>query len=242
MRNLPVLWLLLALSACHQAPPPPLPFSPQLNEPELKVFGDRLVFAGAITRNSYKLFAKYIESGQISTLVIASGGGDVDAAIDIAEIVFERGLNVEVQVACISSCANYIFPAGRVKTISPGAVVGWHGNVTHLTYLNQLDPRRADEAAKQSNLRTAEREAKFFRAIGVDGFICWFAKLPPYNVKGTYSMSKEDMENFGLRNIQAPLNYTSTDLSPLHATGPERIEFITVSQVRLKTLRPVGFE
>ena len=34
--------------------------------------------------------------------------------------------------AILSSCANYVFPAGYHKTIGPGAIVAWHGNYHHL--------------------------------------------------------------------------------------------------------------
>ncbi|MCV2350661.1 hypothetical protein [Paucibacter sp. Y2R2-4] len=238
MRKLPLLWLLFFLSACHHAPES-LPHS---TEPQLKLFGERLVFAGAITKGSSKLFSHYVATENIATLVMASGGGDVDAAIEIAEIVFRRGINVEVQVMCMSSCANYIFPAGRTKTIAPGAIVGWHGNVTHLTYLDHLNPLRSDAQVRQVNLLTAKREAEFFRTIGIDGFICWFAKLPPYDIRGTYALSRQDMEYFGIRGIHAPENYSSTDLSPLHAAGSEGIEFVTVDRAKLNALRPAGFE
>lgn len=238
MRLLLHLCLLVGLAACRSGPPPVVPPA----EPEIQLLGDRLVFAGHITKASARLFAQHVQSASISTLVIGSPGGDVDAALDIAEIVFQRGMHVEVQVICASSCANYIFPAGKRKTITPGAIVGWHGNVAHLAYLDREDPRRSSELIRQATLQTARREAAFFKAIGVDGFICWFAKLPPYNVRGTYALSRRDMEHFGLRDIQALETYASTDLSPLHASGTERFEFVTVDRTGIEALRPQGFE
>ena len=38
------------------------------------------------------------------------------------------GLVVEVDVICFSSCADYVFPAGRARVIRADAFVGWHGN------------------------------------------------------------------------------------------------------------------
>ena len=37
-------------------------------------------------------------------------------------------LVVEVDVICFSSCADYVFPAGRARVIRADAFVGWHGN------------------------------------------------------------------------------------------------------------------
>jgi hypothetical protein len=38
------------------------------------------------------------------------------------------GVAVEVDVMCFSSCADYVFPAGRARAIRSDAFVGWHGN------------------------------------------------------------------------------------------------------------------
>lgn len=225
--------LSLGLVGCQTAPT-----GVQLKEPELASFGDRLVFAGHITRSSANLFRDKMRGGQYKTLVIASPGGDVDAAIDIAETVLDSKMDVEVQMLCASSCANYIFPAGARKLISPGAIVGWHGNVTHLAYLDRMDPGRSSEQVREHIRHLAAREAAFFRRIGVDGYVCWFGKLAPYNVRGTYALSVNDMQAFGIANVIASKDYPLADLASLQSAGPERVELISLDGASWEAHRP----
>ena len=46
----------------------------------------------------------------------------------IGEWVFDHQLDVIVDELCFSSCANYIFTAGKNKIIGKDAIVGWHGS------------------------------------------------------------------------------------------------------------------
>lgn len=228
-----LLSLSLGLAGCQQ-----VPTGVQLKEPDLVSFGDRLVFAGHITRSSANLFRDKMRAGQYKTLVIASPGGDVEAALDIAETVLNAKMDVEVQYLCASSCANYIFPAGARKLISPGAVVGWHGNVTHLAYLDRIDPGRSSEEVREHVRHLSAREAAFFRRIGVDGYVCWFGKLAPYNVRGTYALSVDDMRAFGIANVIASKDYPLAGLASLQAAGPERVELISLGGASWEAHRP----
>ena len=42
--------------------------------------------------------------------------------------IFDHELDVIVDELCFSSCANYIFTAGKNKIIEKDAIVGWHGS------------------------------------------------------------------------------------------------------------------
>lgn len=62
-------------------------------------------------------------------LILNSEGGNVSAALDIAEILEGKRLHMVVEGQCNSSCANYVLPlAGRI-TIRPGAVALLHGSI-----------------------------------------------------------------------------------------------------------------
>jgi len=136
--------------------------------------GDAVVFRGRIDREAAREFLRLSEDPAVLRLVIRSQGGLVDAALDMAEAVHDRGLDVEVDGTCLSSCANYVFPAGRRKLLSGPAAVGWHGNMAHVLYLQQSGqaswpaqalaqvpaPRRSVRmrtATHQDPLRKAER-------------------------------------------------------------------------------------
>ena len=196
----------------------------------VRVDGDAVVFQGSIDEPSVREFLRLVEDPAIHRLVIRSPGGLVGPALDMAEAVVARGLDVDVDQACLSSCANYVFPAGRHKTLSGPAAVGWHGDMAHVLYrAQQGEEHWSDELMAQARV-LARREDAFFRRIGVDGFVCWFGKIAPYDVDAFYTLSIADMAGFGIRDVSV----REPEASP--AAGA--IERITVDWTTLEAVRP----
>jgi hypothetical protein len=121
----------------HTPPPPPETFTaatvqvltrtirvPERAAPDV----DRtLIFTGTIMPATVAPVASYAKKFlDIRRLVIDSGGGDIDAALDFARIVRAHGWDVVVKHRCLSACANYVFVAGARKTVLPNAWVGIH--------------------------------------------------------------------------------------------------------------------
>lgn len=198
---------------------------------DVRQVGNAVRFDGRIDQPSVDEFLRLIRDPAIRRLVIRSPGGVVGAALQMGEAVHERGMDVEVEGACFSSCANYIFPAGRRKQMSSPTAVGWHGNMTHVVYRHQRGQETwtAEQLAQAREL--ARREQAFFRRIGVDGYACWFAKIPPYSVNEFYALGVADMARFGIadvtiRNPQAP------------PVGPD-VRLVAVDWGQLEAGRPV---
>jgi hypothetical protein len=163
--------------------------------------GDAIVFQGRIDEPSAREFLRLAGDPSVHVLVIRSAGGFVGAALDMAEAVHARGLDVEVDQFCLSSCANYVFPAGRRKWLSGPAVVGWHGDMAHVLYRARRGDEHWSEELMAQARALAAREDAFFRSIGVDGFVCWFGKIAPYDVEGFYTLSVADMAGFGIHDV-----------------------------------------
>jgi hypothetical protein len=163
--------------------------------------GDAVVFDGQINLQSAASFFRLLQDPKITRLVITSRGGMVSAALDMANAIHERQLDVEVPTACHSSCANYIFPAARRKTLGRADAVAWHGNMTHVLYLQQTGQASWSDDLMEGARQLARREREFFRRIGVDGFVCWFGKVAPYNVDDFYWLSAGDMQGFGIGQV-----------------------------------------
>lgn len=189
------------LSACSTRP----------NPPNISVTGATIRIEGPITAKTAQRFQEALAAQTISRVQLNSGGGDVEPAIDIASAIFTNGLDVEVVGDCLSSCANYLFPAGNHKIISGPGVVGWHGNIQHLVYLHESGERVMVEPTYQALLATAQREAEFFAMIGVDPFVCWFGKVEPFKIRNFYFLSVADMARFGITNVTARQDYADTD-------------------------------
>jgi hypothetical protein len=168
----------------------------------------------------------------VRRLVITSPGGLVAPALDMAEALHARGLDVEVPEACLSSCANYVFLAGRQKLLGGPAAVGWHGNMTHVLHLQQIGERRWSDSEIASARLLAQRESSFFQRIGVDGFVCWFAKLPPYGIEDFYALTPQDMAIFGIREVSV----RSAGVPPY---APPGVQMVGVDHTGLEAMRPV---
>ncbi|NNG12451.1 MAG: hypothetical protein HKM88_04295 [Halobacteria archaeon] len=176
-------------------------------------------------------FFSGIADRPVTRLVITSSGGEVEAGIALGTWVFEHRLDVEVPEYCLSSCANYVFPAAKRKTIAPGAVVAWHGNYHHLKATGLWtediavrmqrygeDATMAREQVRAEMERLVRLERDFFTRIGVDQYLCWVGKMSPYNAPNYYFLSPEDMAGFGVTLVQTPSGYENTDVSDLKAS------------------------
>lgn len=193
--------------------------------------GDAVVFNGRISAAAAAQFVRLLEDGKRTRLVITSPGGNVAAALDMALAIHDLQLDVEVPTACLSSCANYIFPAGRRKTLGHPDAVGWHGNMTHVLYLQQTGQQRWSAEEIDSARQLAARERDFYSRIGVDGFVAWFAKLPAYAIDDFYWLTVADMERFGIRQVSV------RDKSPGQPLNPE-LRPVQVDWDQLETIRP----
>lgn len=193
--------------------------------------GDAVVFAGRIDAPSAARFLELVRDPRISRLVITSRGGLVSAALEMGAAVYERRLDVEVPVACLSSCANYIFPAGQRKLVGHPGAVAWHGNMAHVLYQQERGIASWNAQEIEGARMLAQREATFFRQIGVDGFVCWFAKIEPYNVPDFYYLSPGDMEGFGIRHV--------TVVDPSAGPPGDDEQPVSVDWMRLESDRPV---
>ena len=184
-------------------------------------------YNGSISKQLNELFFNVVKGKIINRLVITSDGGDVAAGIALGLWVHQFAVDVEIRGYCLSSCANYVFTAGRNKKITPGAVVAWHGNYNHLKQtggwrdeLPAMLSKGVDEASATSRVlhqvdKLVRMEDDFFKRIGVDEYVCWVGKMPPYNAPNYYFLSAEDMFKFGIRRVETAKDYALTDVSNL---------------------------
>ena len=190
--------------------------------------GDAIVFEGRIDGPSAARFLDLLAEGGVRRLVITSRGGLVKPALDMADAILQHRLDVEVPRACLSSCANYLFPAGRRKLLGHPRAVGWHGNMAHVLYLHRTGQQTWSEALVQDARQLAREEAALFRRLGVDGFVCWFGKIAPYDVDEFYALSPEDMARFGIQDVTVAAGQP----------GPGAPDLLTVDWSRLDADRP----
>jgi hypothetical protein len=190
--------------------------------------GDAIVYRGEITQQGNARVEALLAAGErIEWLRITSVGGEVNLGMDLGDLVRGHGLNVEVVDYCASSCANYVFPAGRRKLLRAASVVVWHGSAiqTGIGALSNIDfaPMEAhlgrtlsDEekvaAAEEMGLtayfdRLTRRQAEFYAAIGVDERVTVFGQA--LDCDCDWTIPAGDMARFGITGIEAPQGYGS---------------------------------
>ena len=147
-------------------------------------------FDGLIDNESANGFVTEVEkSGSAGrlTVVIRSGGGDVDAGITMARAVRRNKATVVVRNLCLSSCANYVLASAARRIVLPGALVGFHGGAVAMSPAEIMEQARVThqaitpEQAKRSSAllaTTVDHQAVLVRNIGLDpGFFTWMARF-----------------------------------------------------------------
>jgi hypothetical protein len=203
-----------------------------------QVSGETVVLRGLIDNATAREFRDVLRKIPVSRVLIASGGGNVEASIEIASEIFSRKLDVEVVGDCFSSCANYIFPAGATKTISGLGLVAWHGNMQHLLYMHSTGKKPLDAKALVEVQRLVQLESAFFTTIGLDPYICWFGKLDPYSAPNLYFLDIDDMARFGLSAVRARPDYAKTDLAALGSWHSGNVRLLRVDWSSLPRVEP----
>jgi len=211
--------------------------------------GTTVKYVGKVSEKNVEMFMNMVKGRNLAKLVINSGGGEINAGMEIGSWVFDNQIDVVVDGVCMSSCANYIFTAGRYKTISKGSIVAWHGNALQESGISEKDVResineafnrfpesekkkrniedlikKSTEQMREYRATSIQRQAAFFAKISVDEYVCRIGS-EKYGAQDFYFISVEDMDRFGIHNVRAPENYEKTNLTPFCNKG-KKIEYI----------------
>lgn len=114
-------------------------------------------YTGEITDAQNARFKELLSSNidRIASITVTSGGGNINAGMDLAELIFNNQLDIIIPTFCFSSCANYLIPAANQKVFGTNAVIGWHGDAASARW------RDADIDAMVSSLTGKEKQTKW---------------------------------------------------------------------------------
>jgi hypothetical protein len=197
--------------------------------------GSIVRFRGSISRVSATSLAQVLADTDVEEIWVESDGGDVEAGQEMGRLIRDRALRVVVTGACISSCANYLFTAGKTRVIRPGAFVVWHGSTfqkdgrefdqcgrtrSSLDGLSWTQEEIRDRKTDSEGVARRQREdASFFASIGIDEYITRVGQEPRFI--GNFTLSPSDMALFGVVGVEAPVNYgTAAFCSSVNAKRP----------------------
>lgn len=178
-------------------------------KPETKIFIEKdniLNYVGSINEDAnFRLFNLYHQSNVKPTkLKISSLGGNVMEGLRLGNWVFDNKLDVIIDKVCASSCANYVFPAGKTKYLHKHSALIWHGN----SYQEDINENYLD--GEQHAVKYREAENAFYKKIDVHPmlaeyghkeFTFWNFLYHYFKETVGYDYSISDMQKFGLTNI-----------------------------------------
>ena len=183
-------------------------------------------YHGVITESknvtAFTLFEK--SNAKPKRIVISSSGGAVESGIQLGEWVRENTLDVEVGEYCISSCANYVFIAGKDKFLRRNSFVGWHGSLLQMrqlpfvsaSYLKAVDDYSLSCDLSELRARYGSqfefpvssnhlRECVLLRELGVDYRVMILGQHSDHyeSIKhvGLWSYSYDALKALGVNNI-----------------------------------------
>jgi ATP-dependent protease ClpP protease subunit len=99
--------------------------------PIVRIDGDTLIYIGGINEKGLQALSevvRHLPRGQVTKMIVNSGGGDTKAGIFIGSIIADLKPHLTIETGCFSSCANFIAPAAASIIIRQDAFLGWHGN------------------------------------------------------------------------------------------------------------------
>lgn len=167
-------------------------------------------------------FEGYIEEGDIArfneivneninTLIVRSGGGDVLAAIPIAEKIQRGEIDIVVDGLCVSSCADYFFIAAERKKVSLNSLVLFHGGITakldHESEKMTEEMTRLGAKPEQVELymkrwrKGAKKEQEIYKNAGVDISLLEYSHVVTDRDYDYWAPPPETLKKLGVRNI-----------------------------------------
>jgi len=182
--------------------------------------GNAIFYKGDITSASNTSVKNILREYKIDSLIIDSEGGNVGYGIELGNLVYNHHLDVKVENLCVSSCANYVFTAGKRKILEPGSLVVWHGSVIQKDF-NTIDFSEIEKEVGHE-MNSGEREAfskKYFNALNIikkrqRDFFKKIATSQEVTIIGQemnchclWTLMPSDMAKFGIKNVIYPSGY-----------------------------------
>lgn len=192
------------------------------NSPQFKIIWeseDTIFFMGQTSFENFEALQRLNNErpGALKKLIVSSGGGNTIAGLEFGKFIRDNHLTVEVRDACVSSCANYIFPAAKKKILEKNAIVGWHGGALQIKWEGETDLFPTPDLLEKFYQDTYEwctAEAAFYKSIGAKQEITILRQQPSFLTKRTlpaWTYTLEQLKALGVDNV-----YTEDGVMPDH--------------------------
>ncbi|PXX33711.1 hypothetical protein [Undibacterium pigrum] len=135
-----------------------------------------VAYDGDIVAGSHKDLLAHL-TPETELLKINSPGGNAEEAMLMANDIRQRNIQLVVESACLSSCANYLFLAARSKVLEPGAFLGFHGSLVGMLSRESISQfqngklKSADlsnKGPREAFMKLGLLELEFLKSISVN--------------------------------------------------------------------------
>lgn len=125
-------------------------------------------FYGDLSDTNPNSFTQILGGYSFDYIAVRSLGGEVDTWLTLAEALEGKVDRLIVDDICYSSCANYVFPVAKEKTVYPNGLVVWHGGPT-LAAVEQFElwPEGMSDDNLEGFTAVAERTEALYQRLGV---------------------------------------------------------------------------
>lgn len=114
----------------------------------------------------YSDLAALAADGAISTLVLDSGGGTMEAALFLGQIVAAHDLEIEIRGLCGGVCFSHVAFASERITVVEGSIYGFAGSVTgQLALIDEIGSPPVPVYERLTEL--AAQEQALYRELGI---------------------------------------------------------------------------
>jgi len=159
--------------------PPVLPELPDLSdfdltdcpyseEPTVALLSrEAVLYCGLLNAKGARLLDD-IGTAETTTLLIASGGGVLEAPLDIADIVLRNKLSVVAAGPCFSGCAATVFVAGMERYTLASAQLGFHNTATSAVEMAEATFGQKNSFNFVPLEARSRREIALYDSMGID--------------------------------------------------------------------------
>lgn len=166
-----------------------------------KINSNAIYFEGYIQDGDDRKLTNLMDRS-VKKLIIKSYGGEVTASIKLALLIHENNLSIKVEDVCASSCANYVFLAGKQKLVPRGSFVGFHGDPLS-SGLKKNKASRKSLAQMNYEREVDKLEKSFNSLIQVDRRIFTHSiDFTRTNKVSLWSPSPRELSCLGVKNLR----------------------------------------
>ena len=118
--------------------------------------GHDLRYEGDVDQAMLRYFTEIPEN---STIYLTSAGGEEAIALDIADVIVRKSINIRASRFCLSACAQYLLVASERTTIEDGTFVSFH--------MNSFAAATFGLTSAQNIQNNAQRAAALYKRRGI---------------------------------------------------------------------------